>query len=858
MTERLRAFRDRLAGDLAWGIRDVAAMGLLGLIPMAFFTLVGHVVLNGDNLIQNYPLRTLVGDILRQGQMPLWDPFLWAGTPLLAGFNAGAAYPLTWLFALIPPISAWTLTLTVTYILCAEGFYYYLRLLGRSPLAAWLGAVTFSFAGFMSGQMVHVDMIEGVGWLPWVAVAIHQLAVLDEVARVRRWTVVLGLSAGLVILVGSPEASGYGAVFSALLAASYLYREKTRWLSILGRYLMGAGLALLLGGVQWLPGLDFIHLSQRAHASFAFFASMSVPPSTWVVSVLPYILGGYHLSWVPVNYTGPFNLPELTDYVGLLPLIAFLSMVPRLSRQNRLGRWYLIVVVGMLWALGGFTPLGRVLYHIPLINGLRAQNRNLFMVDFGLAVIFSYWVDAMAAQASKVKTFWMYGPVVAVLTLVAAAMYFGRLRNTVGVNVALERYVGLSAGLAVVVALGVWVAYRLSGRYRVWPIAGLAVLDLALFNAVEYWQKPPQTSVVTASFASDPWAAQLKKWAKGHRYAIYNPNLVDYPAMDAIGQPDLNILSRIPSVQGYGSLVADSYQNLTGAHLQGTLNPAFLATDTADRLNLGVLLTPGSELAAAVSPAWRPGPGVKTPVGGHAEWFTGVPMDVSAVTVYLPSGYAERSLRPTLWKVGLRQAGGTILWLPSAARIEGSGRMLTWTPAHPVSAIGLELRPPSGVSEIGAVTVTAGTTHYWLTGPFSGVLRFSRWRYAGTIGPYVAFFNRHPKGWYWLSGPGRGQSTVRRLSSNLQGAATFSVQSAGAVRLVRSETYQPGWLVRVSGSRTSKVEAVQSDGGLQSIALPKGRWRVTFYYAPGDVKVGEEVSAAGILGLLVVGLTSLF
>ncbi len=45
----------------------------------------------GDNLIQNFPLRLLVGTDLRHGQLPLWDPYLWSGSPLLAGFKAGAA-----------------------------------------------------------------------------------------------------------------------------------------------------------------------------------------------------------------------------------------------------------------------------------------------------------------------------------------------------------------------------------------------------------------------------------------------------------------------------------------------------------------------------------------------------------------------------------------------------------------------------------------------------------------------------------------------------------------------------------------------------------------------------------------------
>src|SRR5215212_1358559 len=36
------------------------------------------------------------------GRVPLWDPYLWGGQPLLAQMLPGAAYPLNWLLFLAP------------------------------------------------------------------------------------------------------------------------------------------------------------------------------------------------------------------------------------------------------------------------------------------------------------------------------------------------------------------------------------------------------------------------------------------------------------------------------------------------------------------------------------------------------------------------------------------------------------------------------------------------------------------------------------------------------------------------------------------------------------------------------------
>ena len=77
------------------------------LVPMASSPapplITGHPLLIGDDLVQSYPLRALVGTDLAPRQMPLWDPWIWSGTPLMAGLNAGAFYPTTFLFAIMPP-----------------------------------------------------------------------------------------------------------------------------------------------------------------------------------------------------------------------------------------------------------------------------------------------------------------------------------------------------------------------------------------------------------------------------------------------------------------------------------------------------------------------------------------------------------------------------------------------------------------------------------------------------------------------------------------------------------------------------------------------------------------------------------
>ena len=115
-----------------WSRGDVVAAVLLIALPAVIFgvpALFGHAVLPGDDLTQNFPLRVLAGREIRAGHLPLFDPYIWSGAPLLAGWNAAAAYPLTWLFAILPGTAAWTLNMIVTWAVAGLGMFCFLRAL---------------------------------------------------------------------------------------------------------------------------------------------------------------------------------------------------------------------------------------------------------------------------------------------------------------------------------------------------------------------------------------------------------------------------------------------------------------------------------------------------------------------------------------------------------------------------------------------------------------------------------------------------------------------------------------------------------------------------------------------------------
>jgi hypothetical protein len=628
----------RWSAAVVW-IRTHKGLVVALVIPFALFAspqVVGRSFLDGDNFLQNFPMRVLVGQDLAHGVAPLWNPYLFSGTPLLGGFNAGAAYPTTWLMAILPIFTAWWLNLALAYDVALLGTYLFLRRQQVSSTAATFGAVTFAFAGYMTAQIVHIDLIEGAAWLPWMLLAIHALTdPPDRDGRAtgertlkgsaRLWVAVLGIALGLSVLTGSAEAIIDSAVLlfvyliGRLITSGYLRREnRGRLTASLVSLVAGTALGLALGAAQWMPGLEFLSQSQRSAASYGYFTSEPLPARLITLLASPFILGSNQT--YPGTYAGPYNFPEVTSYMGILALIAACSLFIRKFRTRPEARhwwvWYVIAGVGLLSALGAQTPFGHVLFLIPGLNSERLLNRNLLLVDFSLAVLVAWWVHVLLDTAGRdperpqrvasIRHRWRAGDRAeivltsapfALIALLCLALWIAGghlqllLQRHYPVETSTRLYVSLlvTAGAAIA-GWATWIVLH-EGRYpvdrlRCWLTAVL-VVDLALFNVFVIHPPVSDASAQAQSVQSSKLAAHVGNG----RFIIYDPDEIRDTQLYRLGQTDLNLFTGLASGQGYTALTDGTYVDATGAHYQEDLDPTKLAGPTWNNLNVTTLLS---------------------------------------------------------------------------------------------------------------------------------------------------------------------------------------------------------------------------------------------------------------------------
>lgn len=727
---------------------------------MAFFApcLAGHVTAFGDNLRQNLPLRTLVGRDIRSGRAPLWDPYLWSGSPLLAGFNAGAAYPTTALFAVLPMSIAWASTETVLFAALAWGTYLLFRSASMSRMAAVAAAAVFSFAGAPAAQAVHVDMSSGLASLPWMLLAVRHIVRHDDGHRNLYWMVVLSVAYGLVVLGGAPEAMLDEAVLVVAYGMLQAGLSPRAWLRLVAYGSGAAALALGLSAIQWWPGLGFVAHSQRAVAAAAFTGSGSFPPLEGLLAVAPYFLGGYGMLGLPYFY-GTYNLPETSTYIGILPLVGFLTLLaPGWSKrlpEREWRTWTVLAAMSVVLALGSHTPAERILLHIPLYGSQRLQSRNIMGADLGASALFGWWMDRGQSTSTRGLARTWSRTAAAVPLLVAAGIAIWALSGTTAMLDRLGASPSSSAilttramaGAAVLICLAAaqvaWARERMApARWARLAIA-FVVFDVGVYSAFgDASFGPTNAQAAGRSRVTDAIAARL---SPGGRYAVYDPQLYDYSALLVDGSPDIGIQRRLPSVQGYGSILDATYESATSTHAQAGISPGAIASGKFSPLNLQVLSTvPESfmrPLAAAPSPTGTfevetlhyqqntlmpggtnygpqvPAPTVAPPLrplaAGHQEgWFFGTPVRPGSVefSVAQRSTAAQDSAGAGVrFRVGLLEANGGLRWLPGDVTLPDAAKGATNTgPDTGVRLVRVRVPRPAGTS---GAPVTLANSH---------------------------------------------------------------------------------------------------------------------------------------------------
>jgi hypothetical protein len=549
---------------------DIAAVAALTVLIALFFSPVlfmpGHwmPVGGGDLAGFLYPLYHYAADRLRAGHIPLWNPYLYCGSPFLADIQTAVFYPPNLLLALIPGgVTFRHLELLsighfwwagVTMYLCLRGWECRGNHKG-GPLArpaALLGAAAFALSDFFFTHFGNLNLIASASWLPLVLLGLRRggrsggllgamaLAMSALAGHTQPLVYILMAIAFYTVfalggaLLQRPSAKSAEAVLPHRQALSMLYPP-------VFIVLVGLGLAALV----LLPGFELTSLTRRATLSYTDATAYALPPAGLIGLVAPHLHGrgpdGFWADWPRVE----------VGYMGVLPLL--LAAVG-LRRGRRALFWAVLAGLALLLALGPATPLYRLVYDwVPGMSQLRAPARLVLLMDFGLAGLAALGLDALLRDPHPALGL----PAAALAALLAIGLglawaNLGAVGHPNPAQFAVAEHamwggMTLLALGSILIVLGAW------GRLRAQALTAAALTLLAIDLLAQGVGVDVGTTDPTANYDHPVALAFLQADPSLYRVEVRSESWGDWA-------PNLSLLARIRDVAGiYNPLEVADY-----------------------------------------------------------------------------------------------------------------------------------------------------------------------------------------------------------------------------------------------------------------------------------------------------------
>ncbi len=340
-----------------------------------------------DAAAQFIPWRIHYARTMRQGELPLWNPYQFCGMPFLANAQSAVLYPPNLLYLVVPPLYCFGLLAALHVWLAGACTYLFVCRLGTGRAPALLSGVAFAFGGFLVTWAELPTLVAAAAWLPFCFLFAHRLLAH------RSWCDVVGLGAGgaLAVLAGHPQIAIYVVGTTALYVAARLLAHAlssplaAELARLSTRLAVSAALLALLPMAQVLPTAELGRESHRSAAAGVAAHWGRHYRSRLAAAELPSLVMPDYFG-TPANGTSAVLVySEHCGYFGAVALgLALLGPVLKRARHT----WFFsaLLLGCLLVALG--TPVARLLLTlVPPLAAMGSFTRLFCVFVFAGAIL---------------------------------------------------------------------------------------------------------------------------------------------------------------------------------------------------------------------------------------------------------------------------------------------------------------------------------------------------------------------------------------------------------------------------------------------------------------------------------------
>jgi len=352
---------------------------------------------NSDIAMHYVHLRAFGFKELSRGNLPLWNPHIFCGTPYIGGFLSAMFYPPNLIFLILPLPAAINWCIVLHLFLAGLFTYFWAAYRGLSALACTVAAVIVMFCGAVFAHIFagHLAQLCTMVWAPLLLLSIDGL--LNRCSL--RWVLVGMLATAMQALAGFPQFMFYTSLAATLYFILQLIQAKRKLFPVVAFAAIFAGGAAL-SAVQLLAGFEATVGSTRENKIPYYIAgSFSFPPENLLTILSPNFFGPL----ADYTYWGACDLSEMTLFVSVTALVlAAYGLV--CSKSNYRYILAVLVLITFTLALGSHTPLFRFLYnYVPGFDKFRGSSKFIYPATLFMLMLTAIGLDTLSLQPRFIR-----------------------------------------------------------------------------------------------------------------------------------------------------------------------------------------------------------------------------------------------------------------------------------------------------------------------------------------------------------------------------------------------------------------------------------------------------------------------
>jgi hypothetical protein len=435
-----------------------------------------HNPLLWDLAVMIYPW---IEEFRRSGSLlPLWNPYSFCGSPLLANGQTGLLYPLSWIYRVLPLGAALIAIAVAKLSFCGIFAFLFYRRLDCDRQACLLGAVAFMF-GAVTVVWLGYPASFTLLTMPFLFWAMQNYLLSGR----RRYVAWMAVGYGLLFLGG-----GLQTALLLSLASALYFAAGARSVKLYPALAVAAALGFCLAAPQLLPFLEYLREGAAAHFRGGF-GWKQYPWYTLVSWALPRFFGDPRAG----NFWGFSSFLGEAVYIGIAPLL--LAAIGLLGAKKDRFYWGVVSVAafGFLGLYAG--PAQELLKHVPFLSHLD-NNKLTALTVFGAISLAVAGLDLMlrcpVERRGRPVLVW-HGAAVCFVSLAAGATVF--FREAIR-ELQLSRFLTgealaqLGLLLAATVVIWLWRTRRLRPVAAAWLLLAFTAGDLFRLSIYYYPSSP--------------------------------------------------------------------------------------------------------------------------------------------------------------------------------------------------------------------------------------------------------------------------------------------------------------------------------------------------------------------------------